>query len=65
MGTRKIKMAWVLNFKKNTMSEDEVTEEEVTDLDEGVDFADDGIDLGDDDLVDDDAELGFSSNEIE
>jgi hypothetical protein len=47
------------------MSEDEVIEDEMVDLEDGVDFADDGIDLGDDDLLSEDAAPEFSSREIE
>lgn len=48
-----------------TMSEDEVIEDEMIDLEDEADFADDGIDLGDDDLLSEDAVSAFSSREIE
>ena len=48
------------------MSEDEVTEDEMIDLGDEVDFADDSIDLGDDDLlVEEDADMELSNREIE
>ena len=49
------------------MSDDEVTDEEMIDLGDEVDFADDGIDLGDDDdlLAEDDAEMELNNREIE
>lgn len=49
------------------MSDDEVTEDEMIDLGDEVDFADDGIDLGEDDdlLEEGGAEMEFSTREIE